>query len=180
APVCVTSVCVTPVFFTTLRLRGKPLGGSLRSFLLATSQRDIELLLTNPGFLQNPKYFFRHSFRQIHHAVIFLDFDVADKLAVDTSVVGNRTNQITGPHAIAAPNFHAIGFQICIHISRLFITLLFSLRLGVARFASNEIRLWPIALIQQQRLIALRKTRQSSRHTERIAIVLTAKLSDER
>src|SRR5689334_6431098 len=73
--------------------------------------RDAQLGAAYAHLLQLPEDFLRHAFGEVDEAVILADVDVADELAVEPGLIGDRADDISRQHALGVTHFDAEGFH---------------------------------------------------------------------
>jgi nicotinate-nucleotide adenylyltransferase len=69
--------------------------------------RDAQLLAGHPDLLQVLEDFRRHAGGQVDEAVVALDVDAADVLAVEAGFVGDRADDVARLHAVVVADFDA-------------------------------------------------------------------------
>ena len=69
------------------------------------------MLAGYPDFFQVFEDFLRHVFGQVDQAVIALNVDATDVLAVEAGFVGDCADDIAGLHAVVVANLDAKGLE---------------------------------------------------------------------
>src|SRR5579885_3682360 len=68
--------------------------------------RDAQLPARHAHLLEAAEDLLRHPFRQIDEAVIFTDIDLPDVAALEPRLVGDRTDNVAGLHAMHMTHLH--------------------------------------------------------------------------
>jgi len=64
------------------------------------------------------EHFLGHALGQIHQAVIIEDLHAPDVLGIEFGLVGDRTDDVAGLHAVLVADFDAVGFETLVALGR--------------------------------------------------------------